>query len=321
MPQRGGSGKGNPSPSGGYGKSGGSGGRGHGASRGASRGHLGGAVAAKKKVAQKVRPARPEPQPQSISTNREHGFGGGKRPYDYSFYEKEPATPEYLARLFASYQYEVSPRELDAYWKYYCLLRDRNAELDLTRIMGIEATVLKHFIDCAIVADLAPLSGPLLDIGSGPGFPGAPIAIRRPDLHVILAESRGKRVRFLEELKETLGLDNVEIYPRSVREDSKIAARSIVTRAVEIIPATLQRVCPFLAPGGEVLFMKGPGCGQEVTDAQQQFKGVYKMTGDIRYDLPGTDQKRRLVIFARRDEEPVRSRRESAQPSAEETAQ
>lgn len=303
-----------------------------GASRGASRGHLSGSVAksggkksgnrqggagagrpgsgqggggakladyAPKQKKDRVKPGSVK----SLSENRQNGFGGGKRPYDYSFYEKEEATPEYMERLFAQRDYQISRRELAAYWKYYCLLRERNAELDLTRIMGIEATVLKHFIDCSIVADLTAIEGPVLDIGSGPGFPGAPIAIRRPELRVILAESRGKRVRFLEELKKELELTNVEIYPRSVREDSALVAGTIITRAVEIIPATLQRVLPFIRPGGRVVFMKGPGCGQEVTEAQQSFKGVYKMTEDMRYDLPGTNQNRRLVVFTRRQDE------------------
>ena len=237
---------------------------------------------------------------QQITENRKVGFSGGKRPYDYAFYEKEEATPEYMARLFAQREYKVSDRELEAYWKYYCLLRTHNAELDLTRIMGIEATVLKHFIDCSIVADLTELKGPILDIGSGPGFPGAPIAIRRPDIPVILAESRGKRVRFLEMVRSELGLKNVEIYPKSVREDSALEACSIVTRAVEVIPATLKRVAPFLQSNGRVVFMKGPGCGQEITEAQQNFKGAYKMVEDIRYDLPNTNQNRRLVVFEKR---------------------
>ncbi len=236
-----------------------------------------------------------------ITKNRASGFAGGKRPYDYAVYEKEEATIGYMKRLFEKREFKVNDKQLGQYWRYYELLREMNAELDLTRIMGIEATVLKHFIDCAIVADIHELKGPVLDIGSGPGFPGAPIAVRRPDLPVVLAESRGKRVKFLEIVKKELKLDNVTIYPRSVTEDSKIEACSIVTRAVEKIPATLRRVEPFIPVGGEVLFMKGPSCGQEITDAQQYFKGRYRMTADYKYDLPHTNQNRRLVVFTKRE--------------------
>ncbi len=275
-------------------------------SYGASRGHLSDFDVNKKRAkknSSSKKVVKKFAVKKKITSNRQKGFSDGKRPYDYSFYEKEEATVDYMRRLFSERSFEISERELEQFWKYYLLLRKMNAELDLTRIMGIEATVLKHFIDCAIVADIHELRGPLLDIGSGPGFPGAPIAIRRPDLPVVLAESRGKRVRFLEMVKDELGLDNVTIYPKSVREDSPLRAMTIVTRAVEIIPATLKRVEPFISAGGEVMFMKGPACGQEITDAQQDFKGIYKMTADYKYDLPNTNQKRRLVVFTRRENE------------------
>lgn len=272
-------------------------------SKGASRGNLSAVPGNRKKTTAKktkVISKKKFTTGNQITANRTKGFADGKRPYDYSFYEKEEATKDYMLRLFQEREFEVSDLELERFWKYYLLLREKNAELDLTRIMGIEATVLKHFIDCAVVADMHELKGPLLDIGSGPGFPGAPIAIRRPDLPIILAESRGKRVRFLEMVKKELKLDNVTIFPRSVREDSALQAATIVTRAVEVIPATLKRVQPFISEGGEVLFMKGPSCGQEITDAQQHFKGIYKMSTDLRYSLPNTNQKRRLVGFTRR---------------------
>lgn len=248
------------------------------------------------------RPFKPKP----ITPNRTHGFSGGERPYDYAYYEKEPATPEYLDRLFRQHDFILEKGVLKQFWRYYELLSMRNAELDLTRIMGIEATVLKHFVDSIIVLRHLELRSPLLDIGTGPGFPGAPIAIMRPDLKVILAESRGKRVKFLEELVKELGLKNVVIWPHSVREDSPFGPESgepvtdIITRALETITPTLVRVKRFQPAGGVVAFMKGPQCGQEITEAHAAMKGIYKMSADVKYDLPGTDQHRRLVAFERR---------------------
>lgn len=275
-------------------KTGGAQGAKRGGSRGASRGNTGPlAGAARSATARKG-------APKGTGGFQKQGGGPRRRFRAYSEYEKETPTPAYLARLFAAHEYEVTERELEAYWRYYELLRARNAECDLTRIMGIEATVLKHFIDSAIVADLLPIEGPLLDIGTGAGFPGAPIAIRRPDLHVILAESRGKRVDFLTQLKEELRLDNVTIHGRSVRAEDAPPARSVITRALETIPATLERMDPWLETGARIYFCKGPNCGQEVTDGQQLFKGRYKMVEDIRYSLPATDQRRRLVVFAHR---------------------
>lgn len=296
-----------------------------GSSVGASRGRLSGDSP----------PNKPHRKP--VSANRRKGFAGGKRPYDYAAYEKEEATPEYMIRLFAKHDFAPDERALDRFWQYYCLLREHNARLDLTRIMGIEATVLKHFVDSAIVANLIQIEGPLLDIGSGPGFPGAAMAVHQPELPLILGESRGKRVEFLDILLRELKLANAVVYSRSVREDSPflpspvktvaasdeappwwagtpespilppdveaLPVRSVISRALEVIPATLARVQPYIPGGGVVIFMKGPNCGQEVTQAQQQFKGVYRMRDDIAYSLPNTGQKRRLVVFERRDED------------------
>ncbi len=241
--------------------------------------------------------------PAKITPNRQTGFAGGDRPYDYSRYESEPATPEYMARLFASHDFPVDKRQLDRFWKFYDLLRQHNASLDLTRIMGIEATVLKHFIDSAIILRWFKPAGPVLDIGSGPGFPGVPLAIMRPDLHFILAESRGKRVGFLEKVAAGLDLRNVEIFPRSVREDSPLGddygkpVAEVVTRALETIAPTLERILPIIRPGGRVAFLKGPGCEAETADALAKFPGIYELENDVNYTLPQTDQSRRLVIM------------------------
>lgn len=269
-------------------------------SKGASRG--GRSASANAGLSSAHRPDRPG----RITPNRRKGFADGERPYDYSFYESEPATLEYMSRLFASHSFPVEKRQLERFWKYYELLRHYNASLDLTRIMGIEATVLKHFIDSAIILRWFKPAGPVLDIGSGPGFPGMPLAIMRPDLQFILAESRGKRVGFLEKVASELKLDNVNIFPKSVREDSPLGddhgvpIGDVVTRALETIPPTLERILPFIRSGGQVAFMKGPGCDEELQEAHDLFGSVYDLEQDVGYQLPGTDQSRRLVIFRKK---------------------
>ena len=263
---------------------------------GAARGHRQGSPQSRSPA------ARPN-KGGDISPNRRHGFAGGDRPYDYSFYESEPATPDYMRRLFDKYGFPVTPAQLQQFWRYYELLRRDNARLDLTRIMGIEATVLKHFIDSAIILRWLEPQGPVLDIGSGPGFPGMPLAIMRPDCMFILAESRGKRVGFLEDVVATLGLKNVEIFPRSVREDSPLGddngkpVGDVVTRALETIPPTLERILPIIRPGARAVFLKGPGCDDEVAESISMYPGVYELVDDVQYSLPGTDQHRRLVFF------------------------
>lgn len=277
-------------------------------SKGAARGRRGNDAPgrpARSKSSNSAKSANSAKPSGPVSQNRSRGFGGGARPYDYSLYENEPATKEYMARLFRQHDFAVGDRELECFWKYYLLLREHNASLDLTRIMGIEATVLKHFVDSAVILRWFEPVGPVLDIGSGPGFPGVPLAVMRPGIRFILAESRGKRVGFLEEVVSTLKLSNVEIFPKSVREDSPLGAEQgrpvgdVVTRALETMAPTLERVLPFLEPGRKVAFLKGPACDEEIAEALASFAGAYTLAADARYDLPGSDQPRRLVVFER----------------------
>ena len=87
--------------------------------------------------------------------------------------------------------------QYDALWAYHRLLREADAELNLTRIRNFENMVLKHYVDSLLVLRYAELPSPLIDMGSGPGLPGIPLKIARPNVHVILAEPRGARAAFL----------------------------------------------------------------------------------------------------------------------------
>src|SRR3954453_8779911 len=103
----------------------------------------------------------------------------------------------------------LSPAQYDALWSYHRMLREANAELNLTRIHNFENMVLKHYADSLLVLNFEDLPSPLLDMGSGPGLPGIPLKIARPEVEMILAEPRGARAKFLEEVCARLNLERV----------------------------------------------------------------------------------------------------------------
>jgi 16S rRNA (guanine527-N7)-methyltransferase len=177
--------------------------------------------------------------------------------------------------------------------------------------------VLKLHVDSALLANLMELPSPLLDLGTGAGFPGIPLKIMRPDLHVVLAEPRAKRVGFLREAVATLGLRDVEIVPHRIGKRFDRDVAGIVTRAVEPIADTLARVEPWVRPGARVILMKGPSCQEEIDTALELHGDAYDLTLDRAYEIPGTDQRRRLVVFDRRA--PVRAHRSVAPASATST--
>lgn len=205
----------------------------------------------------------------------------------------------------------LSQIQLRQLWGYHSLLRERNADLNLTRVRNFTNMVLKLYADSMLPADLLELPSPLLDLGTGPGMPGIPLKIYRSQLEVILAESRGNRVDFLLEAVSRLGLAGLSVEPGRVTERFETPVSGVITRAVETIERTLERVSGCLAMNGRVIFMKGPHCDEEIGRAQARFSGAYALVSDRPYRIPHTHHARRLVVFRRMDE-PLYSRRARA---------
>ncbi len=203
--------------------------------------------------------------------------------------------------------------QLDSLWSYHQLLRTANSRLNLTRIHNFENMVLKHYADSLLVLKFLELPSPLIDMGSGPGLPGIPLAIARPATRLILAEPRGGRAEFLSEVCTELGIKNVETYAHKVGPDYPGTVSGVITRAVGGIPQTLERVAACLGPGGRMIFMKGPDCDLEIEQAEQTAAELFRLAADHHYRIPGTPHQRRLVIYERLAAEPPVSSRRPAQ--------
>src|SRR5438309_6088738 len=120
--------------------------------------------------------------------------GGPDRPDEF----RHMATPSRrsLETILRDCGITPPPPALDALWAYHQMLREANARLNLTRIHQFDNMVLKHYVDSLLVLRFEDLPTPLVDMGSGPGLPGGPLAIARPDVKMILAEPRGARAEF-----------------------------------------------------------------------------------------------------------------------------
>lgn len=191
--------------------------------------------------------------------------------------------------------------QLEQLWQYHALLRRFNEpDHDLTRIIGFESIVVKHYVDCLFVAKLVRLPPCLLDVGTGAGFPGIPLKIAHPDLRLILAEPRPRRVAFLKTVVGELGLGEVEIFEHKVTSRSfRRPVAGVITRALETIEKTVLRTSACTAAGSRLLFMKGPAVGAELERAMARFEGQVRLVLDRSYVLPGTTLERRLIVLER----------------------
>ena len=206
-----------------------------------------------------------------------------------------------LSKILRASGFLLPPAQAAQLWRYHQLLRQYNKELNLTRIHNFENMVRKLYIDSIMPGRIIELPSPLMDLGSGAGMPGIPLKIVNPKIEIILAESRRNRVEFMETVLAELGLKRISILGRSVSVSTEAQVNGIITRALEVIPKTLERITGSLARGGLAIFMKGPECGEEIEEAQDRFGHRFRLTGDHHYRLPDSSDERRLVVFERLD--------------------
>ncbi len=202
-----------------------------------------------------------------------------------------------LADIFRNHSFTCSHIEREKLAQFYTILMENQEHQNFTRLLKIKDIAIKHFIDSLIITELCDLQFPLLDLGTGPGFPGIPLKIRFPDKKILLAEGVQKRVEFLKTIRESLDLKNLDIFGRNINEHFVYPVNGVITRAVEDIPNTLKNVLSCLQTEGCVYFMKGPNVDPELKLIPPELLEYYKLEKDIAYDLKHTENHRRLIIF------------------------
>jgi len=202
-----------------------------------------------------------------------------------------------LADIFRNHDFKCSHEERMKLAHFYELLMKNQEHRNFTRLLKLRDVAIKHFIDCLILTDLVEIKFPLIDVGTGPGFPGIPLKIRYPKEKILLGEGVQKRVEFLKHVREEMKLENLDIVGRNINEHFVYPVNGVITRAVEDISNTLRNTMSCVQVGGEVYFMKGPGVDPEIESAVQNFSEFYKLKHNIAYDLPKTENHRRLVVF------------------------
>jgi len=175
------------------------------------------------------------------------------------------------------------------------LLADWNQRVNLTAITEPFAMVRKHLLDSLTVQPW--LAGPfVIDVGTGAGFPGLPLAIMNPTLRFTLLDSTAKKVRFVEHAAKTLGLDEVEaVCVRAEQWKPTQRAASVVSRALSNIPEFIRVAGHLVAKSGTLLAMKGRDPAPELTALPRE----WQVAGIERLAVPGLADERHLVRLVR----------------------
>ena len=198
----------------------------------------------------------------------------------------------------------LTARQVMALINYEKELMEWNQKFNLTAIRDVESIRTKHFLDSysCVLAWKANPPHRLIDVGTGAGFPGIPLKIIYPTMHVTLVESVGKKAMFCQHIVQTLGLENVEVIQARAEDlGQKPAHREsydwAVARAVANLNILSEYLLPLVKLGGTMLAQKGETGPAEAQSAEKAMKILGgKLKQLIPVNLPGVADDRYLVL-------------------------
>lgn len=200
---------------------------------------------------------------------------------------------------------DLSREKYDKFIKYMRLVQEWNEKINLTAIIEDEEFIKKHFIDSikAFKSNELKKATTIIDVGTGAGFPGLPIAIMDEGKKVFLLDSLNKRVKFLDIVVSELDLKNVvTIHSRAedgarqeeLREKFDVA----VSRAVANMAVLSEFCLPYVKVGGSFIALKGPAVDEELKNSKSAISTLGgKLNSIMEVEIEDTDLKHNIVII------------------------
>ena len=198
------------------------------------------------------------------------------------------------------------------------MLLERNQVMNLTAITEPKDVSALHLLDSLALIPLAGLeTGSVVDVGTGAGFPGLPLAMVRPALRVTLLDSLGKRVDFLREVCGAMALENTECVLARAEEFAAERRESYdwaVSRAVAALPVLSELCLPLVKVGGRFLAMKSSHAEEETAQAERAIRILGGRIAWVKdYRIPATDVTHRLLCIEKTAHTPKKYPRRFAQ--------
>jgi 16S rRNA (guanine527-N7)-methyltransferase len=201
---------------------------------------------------------------------------------------------EQVGRGLVSMDIAVSPAQRGRLAAHLELIAKWNRVHNLTAIRETSQMVTLHLLDSLSILPQLEGARTIADVGTGPGFPGIPIAVVRDDMAITLVESSHKKCAFLQQAKTELALANVDIACERV-EHYKPAAPfdAVVSRAFSDLPDFITQAGHLVAPGGKLIAMKGVYPFDEIA----RVPSTHRVAQVLELHVPSLDAKRHLVVL------------------------
>lgn len=230
----------------------------------------------------------------------------------------------YLIECLNGWNFEFSDNQIKQLDLFYEMLIEKNKVMNLTAITDFNEVLVKHFVDSLSVCQVLESEGlSIIDLGTGAGFPGIPLAIAYPNHSFVLMDSLNKRIKFLEEVVDSLGLTNVTLIHGRAEEAgrNKIYREQFdlcVSRAVANI-STLSEYClPFIKEGGKFISFKSGDIKDEITKSGSAISKLGgKLNDPFFFTIPNTDIERSFLIIDKIKKTPKTYPRKAGTPSKE----
>ena len=227
-----------------------------------------------------------------------------------------------MNELLSEINIEINENKIDMFYLYMQELLEWNKKINLTAIEDENEIILKHFIDSLTVQKYIKNAQNIIDIGTGAGFPGIPLAIVNEKSNIILLDSLNKRINFLNNVIQKLELSNVKAIHGRAEDLAKIVQHRekydiVISRAVAPFNVLLEYMLPFNKVNSYTIAMKGSNI-EEVDISNNALK---KLGGKIekieKINLPNTDIKRNIIIVRKIEETPKKFPRKAGIPKKE----
>ena len=206
----------------------------------------------------------------------------------------------------------LTQEQIKQFAQYQELLLQWNEKMNLTAIVEPKEIAIKHFADSLSIANVVPLQegSRVIDVGTGAGFPGIPVKIGFPNVEMTLLDSLQKRIGFLEEVVENLGLTGVDCVHSRAEDGGKNPMYReqfdyCISRAVANLAVLSEYCLPFVAVGGLFLSLKGPDTENERLAAEKaitvlggKIEKVYPIT------IPNSDLHHQLICIRKVEKTP-----------------
>lgn len=205
-----------------------------------------------------------------------------------SFYKKQTSMEKQFAARIAALNLQLDAVTVEQLLAYAKLLHQWNQMYNLTGAKTLEDIVLHHLVDSLSITSY--IIGPnVLDVGTGAGLPGLPLALVLPNYHFVLLDSIKKKIRFVEHAVTTLGIKNIQVVCERVEKFSFTPGfATIVSRATMSLSELLDKTKHLYCKDGQLLSMKGKYPQEELQQIKKTVM-VYKL------EVPGLDAERHLV--------------------------